>query len=236
MPVTRPTQSPPTTRAFSLADVEEAAKRVLLKAKLQAERLIATAVQEAEKLREEAKQEGSREGFEHGHAEGVRHGLEAGREQAFSQHAAELTQLAQTLTAMTVEFDAGRRNVESEVLRDVVTLATAIARRVTKRQAQVEPAVLEANLADAMKLTVGASDLRVAVHPEQRQFLEQCLPRLSLQWPMLKHVELVDDDSLATGGCRVYTRSGQIDADLDAQLDRVIATMLPDPATPASGA
>jgi flagellar assembly protein FliH len=210
-----------------MADVEEAAKRVLLKAKLQAERLIAAAAEEAEKLKEEARQEGSREGFEHGHAEGVRHGTEAGREQAFTQHSAELQNLTQTLTAMTIEFDAGRRTVESEVLREVVALATAIAKRVTKRQAIVDPGVLEANLADAMKLTVGASDLRVAVHPEQREFLEQCLPRLAVQWPALKHVELVDDDSLTVGGCRVFTRSGAIDADLDTQLDRVIATMIP---------
>jgi flagellar assembly protein FliH len=236
MPVTRATQPPPTTSVFSLADVEEAAKRVLLKAKLQAERLISAAMHEAEKLKEEARQEGSREGFEHGHAEGVRHGTEAGREQAFTQYAAELTTLTQSLTAMTVEFDAGRRNIESEVLREVVALVTAIARRVTKRQALVEPAVLEANLADAMKLTVGASDLRVAVHPQQRQFLQECLPRLSLQWPTLRHVELVDDDSLVPGGCRVYTRSGAIDADLDAQLDRVIAAMLPNTGDTASGA
>src|SRR3954463_16138627 len=114
MPVTRPSQTSPSLKSFSMADVEEAAKRVLLKAKLQAERLIAAAAEEAEKLKEEARQEGSREGFEHGHAEGVRHGTEAGREQAFTQHSAELTNLAQTLTAMTVDFDAGRRNVESE--------------------------------------------------------------------------------------------------------------------------
>src|SRR3954470_21892368 len=90
MPVTRPNHSPPPAlKTFSMADVEEAAKRVLLKAKLQAERLIAAAAEEAEKLKEEARQEGSREGFEHGHAEGVRHGTEAGREQAFAQHSAE---------------------------------------------------------------------------------------------------------------------------------------------------
>jgi flagellar assembly protein FliH len=231
MPILRQTQLPTTTQAFSLADVEDVAKRVLLKAKLQAERLIAAAMLEAEKLKEEARQEGSREGFEHGHAEGVRHGTQAGEDKAFATHSAELATLAETFKAMTAEFDSGRRNVESEMLREVIALAVAIARRVTKRQGLVEPAVLEANLAEAMKLTVGASDLRVAVHPAQREYLELCLPRLSVQWPALKHVELVDDPSLSPGGCHVFTRAGGIDADLESQLDRVITAMLPDDQT-----
>jgi flagellar assembly protein FliH len=227
MGVLRATNLPSTAQAFSMSDVEEAAKRVLLKAKLQAERLIDAAMKEAEQLKAQARQEGAREGFEDGHAEGIQHGIEAGRQQAFEKHSAELTALASTLATVTTEFDARRQQIESELLREVVSLATAVATRVTKRHGLIEPAVLEANLAEAMKLTVGASDLRIAVHPSQRQLLEESLPRLKLQWPDLKHVDLAEDPSLAPGGCHVYTRSGCIDADLDAQLNRVIGDLLP---------
>jgi flagellar assembly protein FliH len=227
MGLLRANQVPTAAVAFSMTDVEEAAKRVLLKAKLQAENLIAAAMEEAELLKEQAKQEGTREGFDHGHAEGIKHGQEAGRQQAFDQHAAELTSLAQTLTTAAAEFDAARRAVEADALPEIVALAVGVARRVTKRQGLIDPGVLEANLADAMNLAVGASDLRVAVLPAQRAFLESVLPRLKVQWPDLKHVELVDDPTLSPGGCRVFTRHGSIDAELDAQLDRVISELLP---------
>lgn len=234
MGVIRSNQLPTSARAFSMNDVESVAKGVLLKAKLQAENLLAAAIEEAEQLRELAKQEGSKEGFDHGHQEGLRHGVEAGRQQAFDAHAAELTSLAEALTAGAAEFDAAREVVESATLAEVVALAVAVARRVTKRQAAIDPAVLEANLADAMKLMVGASDLRVAVNPEQRTFLAEVLPRLKLEWPDLKHVELVDDASLAVGGCKVYSRDGSIDADLDSQLDRVVNELLPATEGPAA--
>lgn len=227
MGLLRANQVPTATVAFSMADVEDAARRVLLKAKLQAENLLAAALEEAEQLKELARQDGAKEGFDQGHTEGVKHGLEAGKQQAFQQHSGELASLAQALMTAGAEFDAARQAIEADALQEIVALAVGIARRVTKRQGLVDPGVLEANLADAMSLAVGASDIRVAVQPAQREFLASVLPQLKLQWPDLKHVELVDDPALAPGGCRVFTRHGSIDADLDAQLDRVVSELLP---------
>lgn len=234
MPVIRANQLPASAQAFSMTDVEKAAKSVLLKAKLQAEQLIASAIDEAEQLKESARQEGSREGFEHGHAEGVRHGTEAGRQQALQQHSAELSSLVGTLRDALTQIDAHRLSIETDGTTEVVKLAVAIAERVVKRQAAVDPAVLEANLGEAMKLAVGAADLRIAVHPDQRASLEVAMPRLKLAWPSLKHVQLVDDPGLSPGGCRLYTAHGSIDADLATQLDRVVADLLPDATTAAA--
>ena len=88
---------------------------------------------------------------------------------------------------------------------------------------------MEVNLGEAMKLAVGAADLRIAINPAQRAYLNDALPRLKLKWPGLKHVELMDDASISPGGCRIFTRSGSIDADLDAQLERIIGELLPAP-------
>ena len=67
----------------------------------------------------------------------------------------------------------------------------------------------------------------VAVHPSQFKTLQDELPHLRLAWPQLKHVELVEDSSIAPGGARIFTSHGSIDGDLDAQLDHVIADLLP---------
>ena len=54
------------------------------------------------------------------------------------------------------------------------------------------------------------------------------LPKLQLHWPNLKHVELVEDASVSPGGCRVMTRHGEVNAQIDTQLDRVIAELMPE--------
>ncbi|HEX8915640.1 MAG TPA: FliH/SctL family protein [Humisphaera sp.] len=238
MGIIRSNQLPTAARAFSMNDVEDVAKRVLLKAKLQAENLLAAAMEEAEQLKAAAREEGAKEGFDHGHAEGVKHGLEAGKQEAAKQHAAELKAVIKAYAAATAEIEARRKELDGQALVGAVKLAVGIARRVTKREGLIDPEVLQANLAEAIKLSLNAGDLRVAVHPDQLAGLKAALPQLKMKLPALKHVELLADPGVAAGGCRVYTRNGEVDADLDAQLDRVIADLLPlpPPAAPAAGA
>ena len=40
-------------------------------------------------------------------------------------------------------------------------------------------------------------------------------------------VAVIDDASLSPGGCRIFTTRGRIDADLDGQLDRIVADLMP---------
>jgi flagellar biosynthesis/type III secretory pathway protein FliH len=87
--------------------------------------------------------------------------------------------------------------------------------------------VLTENVRAAVKLVVHSADVRIAVHPTQKQSLTEALPQLRMQWPNLTHVEVIEDAEIAPGGCRVFTAAGQIDADLDCQIDRVAADLLP---------
>jgi flagellar biosynthesis/type III secretory pathway protein FliH len=87
---------------------------------------------------------------------------------------------------------------------------------------------MTANVSEAMRLAVRASDVRIAIHPSQRAALDEALPRLRMSWPALKHVELMDDPSLSPGGCRILTGGGVIDAELNAQVDRIAAELLPE--------
>ena len=103
-----------------MKDVESAAKSVLLRARLQAEQLLAAAQREADGMKEAAREEGRREGFAQGVAEGSGQGAEAGRREAFEQHREELAAALQAVTSAAVALDAGRRELESAGLREVV--------------------------------------------------------------------------------------------------------------------
>ena len=224
--------APATLQPFSMKDVEEAARGILLRARRKAEELIAAAQQEGEAIKEQARADGARAGFDHGFAEGSQQGTEAGRQQALEEHRKQLTEVLRSLTQASTELSARRDELETEALHEVVALAAAIARRVTKRQGVIDDAVLAANVSEAMRLVVAGADVTIAVHPEQRDTLEEALPRLRLEWPSLRHVELTDDATLSPGGCRVTTGGGTIDADLDEQLDRVITELMPVARTP----
>ena len=227
MAVIKSPNVPAAAASFSMRDIENHAKAILLRARQQAEGLLVEAQREAEELKAQAHAEGLAEGRRDGLAQGRQEGAKAGAAQALAEHKAQLTAVFNALSAAAAQLDASRRELEANGLKEVVSLATAIARRVTKRQGLIDPGVLTDNLGEAMKLVAHAADVRIAVHPAQRKVLEEALPALRLSWPNLAHVELVQDASLAPGGCRIFTARGQIDADLDSQLDRVVADLLP---------
>jgi flagellar assembly protein FliH len=218
---------PTTAAAFSMQDVEGHAMRMLLRAREQAEGLLVEAQREAEGLKAEAHAQGLAEGRIEGREQGLKDGAAAGLKQALGEHQADFTTLLTALITAVTEIDASRRSLEADGLHEVIALAIAIARRVTKRQGLIEPEVLTENLKEAMKLVAHAADVRIVIHPDQKAILESVLPVLKMDWPSLKHVELMTDDKLAIGGCRVLTHRGSIDADLDGQLDRVIDDLLP---------
>jgi flagellar assembly protein FliH len=220
---------------FSMKDIETQARALIARAKERAEGLLIEAQKEAEQLKAAARVEGLVEGKRDGLAKGLEEGRKNGAQQALGEHRTQLANLIKALTQTAADLDASRLQLEAEALTEVIDLSVAIATRVTKRQGLIDPAVLTANAHEAMKLVVSSSDVRIALHPSQRQYFLDALPQLQMTWPALQHVQLIDDETLAPGGCRVFSKGGQVDADLDGQLDRIIADLMPAPAMPGEG-
>jgi len=210
-----------------MKDIEEQARAILLRARGRAEELIKEGQAQGEIIRTRAALEGMAQGKKAGFEQGSAEGRKSGHESALAEHRAKLTDLVNALSGAAAELSASRNRLEIEAESEVLKLAVAIARRVTHRQASADASVVGDSLANAMKLVVHASDVRIAIHPSSRVTLEDSLPRLKLQWPSLDHVELIEDATISPGGCRIFTRAGEVDANLDGQIDRIAAELVP---------
>lgn len=218
---------PISVSAFSMQDIEAAAKSVLLRARKKADEIIAAGQTEADQIKERAKIDGQAEGHTRGRADGLEEGKKAGHAQALAENSTAMKQLIGSLTQVAAQLDESRDQLQTNAINEVVRLACAIARKVTKRQGAMDERVMCENLKQALSLAVHAADVRIAVHPSQLKTLQAELPNLRLAWPQLSHVDLAEDPSIAPGGARVFTAHGKVDGDLDAQLDHVIASLLP---------
>lgn len=227
MGLIKSTNAPATLAPFSMADIEKQARAILLRARQKAEAILIDAQREGEGIKRDARAEGLAAGFEVGREAGSEEGRKLGLEQALNESREQLARVVSALSSAAVELDARRRELESKVLGEVIGLAVKIAGRIAKRQGRLDPSVVLANVAESLKLVVSTQSLRIAIHPTQRSVLDAAMPRLKLKWPVLQHVELVEDEEIAPGGCRLFTRQGEIDADLDQQLDRIAADLIP---------
>lgn len=227
MGVIKSNNTPPGVAPFSMRDIESQARAILVRAQQQADQVLAAAQAEGAVIRQKAYDTGFAAGKEDGLKKGLQDGRTAGTQAALNEQRASLEQLVKSLTATVTEIETSRTALEASALTQVVQLAVSISRRVTKLQASLDPSVLTENVRSAMKLVSHAADVRIAIHPTQKQTFEELLPKLRVQWPNVTHLELVGDASLSPGGCRVFTAQGHIDADLDGQIDRVAADLLP---------
>ncbi|HEV8604146.1 MAG TPA: FliH/SctL family protein [Tepidisphaeraceae bacterium] len=220
--------APARMQPFSMADIENQAKEILARAQQHADRMEAAAQAQAKKIMKDAHAAGLRGGWTEGWNKGLGEGTKAGREQALGEHRADLASTIQALKAAAERINQSRIELESAASKDVLNLAVSIAERVTKRQGVLDPAVAVNNVMEALKLVLHSSDVRIAIHPKNKNALKEVMPRLKVQWPALEHVELVEDAMLAPGGCRIYTAQGEVDGDLDGQINRVVADLMPE--------
>jgi flagellar assembly protein FliH len=216
-------QNSPVTVAFKWRDIEAEASQLVEDARRKSEAIIAEAQAAAAALRESARDDG----YRRGHEQGVAEGQTAGQRQAIDEQLQQLDAAMGALRGAVEEVLGAKQQLHADAVGEMVELAIAIARRVTKRQATFEPQVLVANLREALALVGRGRQLRIAIHPTQHDLLRQALPSLEVEWPALGEAQFVADATLSPGGCRVFTEHGQIDADLQSQLDRVVEGLMP---------
>jgi flagellar assembly protein FliH len=227
MPVIKSNNAPINLSPFSMKDIEAQAKAILMRAQQQAEQLLAEAQIAASEMKGRSLAEGIIDGRKDGLAKGMEEGKKSGHQQALNEHKQQFTQTINALSSASKELNQSRKQLEAGAMTEVVRLAVSIARRVTKRYGELDPNILTANVSEAMKLVVRSTDVRIALNPSQQKTLTAVLPQLKLQWPALEHVTIAEDATIAQGGCRIYAGQGQVDADLDTQIDRIASELLP---------
>src|SRR3954452_7892718 len=98
MGLIKSTSVPTTVSSFSMRDIENHAKAILIRAREQAEALLAAAQQEGESLKQQAYAEGLEEGRRDGRKQGADEGAKSGAAQAFAEHNGQLGTLVTALT------------------------------------------------------------------------------------------------------------------------------------------
>ena len=212
---------------FSLVDIEQQANGIVEHAKQRAAQVLAEALKAGEQLRRRSHAEGLTAGYQEGMAKGAAEVQKTGHDEALAQTSEQFRQAVEALNSAMTQWDARRREFQAAVERDVAQLAVRIAEMVSKRMGSLDPSVLMGNVTQCLRLVVEPHQLRVAIHPTQKAALADAMPKLKLEFAALEHVELLEDESVSPGGCRLFTRQGLIDADLQSQINRIAEEMLP---------
>lgn len=186
--------------------------------------------QQREKLRADAREagfeegrragfeQGLKEGREQGHAEGHEAGLAEGRARAETELDARAREALQPLHALMQELEEARESMDDEIANSMVELALNVGRQLAREALDARPEVVLGIVRELLHSEPALTGKpRLWLHPEDLQLVEEQLGNeiSAAGW------QLQPDDELQRGGCRLISRSGEIDASWEERVASV---------------
>ena len=168
---------------------------------------------ELEKIREDAYQEGLQQGKADGLQQGLDEGREAGRAEGLENARAETERQQLLLKNMRQELEQPLLQVNSAVDQLVVDMVLELSRALVGEELSQRSGVVTAAVEEAVaQLPQGGGEIKVLLHPDDRLEIEPLL-ELNERW------QLVDDASVARGGCKVLSGYGLIDNSVERRFE-----------------
>jgi len=157
------------------------------------------------------------EAYEKGFAQGQKDGEELGRRQY------------ETLANRLKEILKGLEKTLSEHILalepQLFTLLKLMTEKLVLKEVSVSPEVIKNCLREALTRVVEQTQVKIHLHPDDVEFLEEILGELREEFARVKDFEIVSDPSLSRGGCLLETDFGLIDATLDRRWREILARL-----------
>ncbi len=191
---------------FNFDDMAEQAKEYLEEMRRQAEKIIAQAQSEADQLRAQAEADGKVA------AEKTAEGLLESRiaETMLPALKNAVEELSATKEAWVVQWE-----------RQLVRLASAIAEKVIRREIAQHPEITLELIKDSLKLAAGSPRLTIRLSPADYDALGDQVGRLVEHIGLVGTSEIVRDECVTPGGCRLDSDFGTIDQQIESQIARI---------------
>ncbi len=145
------------------------------------------------------------------------------------------TELAAQLEMERNRIDSFARNIEASLAefrhaleRDGVKLAIAIAERIVKREVQVDSETVLRQIQEAIRRLVGVDKVKIRVHPNDEELVRSMRSSLIAGSDAVRELAIEMDESIAPGGCVLESDSGNVDASISTQLERIESALFGD--------
>jgi len=213
---------------LDLGDLRRQGDELRRLAQEEAERILAEAHAERERIVANAAEDGHAQGLAQGLEEGRAQGREEGRAEALEQTKRELSELSTKWSEALRAFEVDRSEMLISARQDVLRLALLLAEKVIKRRVESDPRVVLDQLASVLSMISSPTRLTVRVHPSDGELARDALPDMLERCANAQHIEIVEDISLERGSCVAKTSGGgEFDASVRSQLDRIVEELMP---------
>lgn len=140
-----------------------------------------------------------------------------GHEAGFAEGAEQARQQAARIAALADALEEALARLDQDVAEEVTSLAIEIARQMVRRSLADQPEGVTDTVRAALNL-LPQSQVRIHVHPDDAALVRAFLS----DQPVHLHHQLIEDDSVTRGGCRLHGTGSDIDATVETRWRRIL--------------
>jgi flagellar assembly protein FliH len=180
-------------------------------------------VDEIEATQKQAYDEAFEQGKSQGFQQGFQQGFDEGSKKGYEDNAHLLQSQAATLVSLLESLNEPFKQLDEEVEKELVKLVIGIATQIIRREIKLDPGQIVAVVRETIKvLPLASQKISLKLHPEDAELVRSALALddISPSWAV------VDDPLITRGGCEVDTDISHVDATVEHRLAAIIATVL----------
>lgn len=197
------------TPAYDLGEMSARAEQYLASVREEAKKIVEAAHREAETVRQQARVAGQAD---------ARRDAEAALQASF---AAQTATALPALQAAAAELVQARQRWVHQWNNNAIQLSAAIAARIVRRELARNPQITIDLVTEALQLAAGEANIQLRLNPQDVAALGEQVQAAVKAVESAGVAEILPDPEVTRGGCRVVTRFGVIDQQLETQLARI---------------
>ncbi|MBA4368715.1 MAG: hypothetical protein C0403_13875, partial [Desulfobacterium sp.] len=159
-----------------------------------------------------------KEAHEKGFSLGKKEGYEAGIQEA--------RQIVENLTQIMVSIEDLWHRMVVQNENDIIELVKRISEKVIYGNAQIDNEIVKRAILKSFELIPEPTEATINVSAEDYDFIETAKEDLFEKIKSLKRISIVSDPSLTRGGCRIETKVGEVDSDIQSRLDAISRSII----------
>ncbi len=163
---------------------------------------------------------------EQAYREGHELGLIEGTEKAFQEAKLELTQRLSSMESLLQRMEQLKNRLLIDNEATLIQLVFHTAKKMALRDLKDNPEAVQHILKDVVGEIQENERVTVRLSPDDLQFLESLQEKSGQKIESLQRVKFVAEESITSGGCKIETDYGSVDATVEERVERTWQTLL----------
>lgn len=171
-----------------------------------------------ELMQKESIEKLKKDAHEQGFSQGKKEGYDAGIQEA--------KKTVDSLDHIMSSLDDLWHRMVSRYENEIIELVKRISEKVIYGQTRIDNEIVKRAILKSFELIPDPTEATINVSAEDYEFIETAKEDLFEKIKSLKNVSIVSDPSLSRGGCRVETKAGEVDADIESRLEAISRSII----------